>query len=45
VERKSENLKVPTEIYSRVCGFFRPVNQWNPGKQEEYKDRKEYKVQ
>ncbi|GBE16887.1 anaerobic ribonucleoside triphosphate reductase [bacterium BMS3Abin15] len=31
-----------TEIYSRVVGYIRPVEQWNEGKQEEYKDRKEY---
>lgn len=28
-----------TEVYSRVCGFFRPVQQWNKGKKEEFKDR------
>lgn len=33
-------LKIPTEIYSRVVGYFRPTKQWNKGKQEEYKDRK-----
>ncbi len=27
-----------TEVYSRVCGFFRPVQQWNRGKKEEFKD-------
>lgn len=31
-----------TEIYSRVVGYFRPVKNWNAGKQEEYKFRKEY---
>ena len=31
-----------TEVYSRVCGFFRPVQQWNKGKQQEFKDRREY---
>lgn len=31
--------KVPCEIYSRSCGYFRPVDQWNRGKQSEYKDR------
>jgi anaerobic ribonucleoside-triphosphate reductase len=31
-----------TEIYSRVCGYFRPVNNWNKGKKEEFKDRKTY---
>ncbi|MEI7543145.1 MAG: anaerobic ribonucleoside-triphosphate reductase [bacterium] len=27
------------EVYSRVVGYFRPVKQWNDGKQEEYADR------
>ena len=31
-----------TEVWSRVVGFYRPIQQWNNGKQEEYKDRKEY---
>lgn len=30
------------EIYSRVCGFLTPISQWNKGKREEFKDRKEY---
>lgn len=32
------------EVYSRVCGFFRPVQQWNKGKREEFKDRREYVI-
>jgi ribonucleoside-triphosphate reductase len=28
-----------TEVYSRVVGYFRPVRQWNKGKQEEFSDR------
>jgi ribonucleoside-triphosphate reductase len=28
------------EVYSRVCGYFRPVKHWNHGKKEEFKDRK-----
>ncbi|MCU0849681.1 MAG: ribonucleoside triphosphate reductase [Candidatus Thermoplasmatota archaeon] len=27
------------EIYSRVVGYIRPVNQWNKGKQQEFRDR------
>lgn len=27
------------EVYSRVVGYLRPVQQWNEGKQEEFKDR------
>ncbi len=30
------------EVYSRVVGYIRPVNQWNTGKKEEYFERKEY---
>ena len=29
-----------TEVYSRVSGYFRPVNQWNKGKREEFAERK-----
>lgn len=32
-------LKVKTEIYSRVSGYYRPVSQWNKGKQSEFSDR------
>jgi ribonucleoside-triphosphate reductase (formate) len=32
----------PTEVYSRVVGFYRPVGSWNAGKAQEFKDRKEY---
>jgi anaerobic ribonucleoside-triphosphate reductase len=33
-----------TEIYSRVVGYLRPVNQWNDGKQAEFRLRKTYQV-
>ncbi|MFX0062188.1 MAG: ribonucleoside triphosphate reductase [Candidatus Hermodarchaeota archaeon] len=32
------------EVYSRVVGYIRPVNQWNRGKLEEYKERKAFKL-
>ena len=32
--------RIVTEVYSRVSGYFRPVNQWNKGKQSEYSERK-----
>jgi len=32
------------EVWSRVMGYFRPVDQWNKGKRREYADRKEYVV-
>jgi ribonucleoside-triphosphate reductase len=33
----------PTEVYSRVVGYLRPVNQWNNGKQTEFRMRKTFK--
>ncbi len=37
--------KCKVEVFSRVTGFFRPVQEWNKGKQEEFKDRKSFKVE
>ena len=34
----------PVETYSRIVGYLRPVEQWNPGKREEFKQRKEFVV-
>ena len=31
-----------TEVYSRITGYYRPVQNWNDGKTQEYKDRKVY---
>ncbi len=33
-----------TEVYSRVVGYIRPVEQWNKGKQAEYAERLEFVV-
>ena len=33
-----------TEVYSRVVGYIRPVQQWNRGKREEFKQRKEFVI-
>ena len=30
------------EVFSRVCGYYRPVRNFNLGKQEEFRDRKMY---
>jgi anaerobic ribonucleoside-triphosphate reductase len=35
----------PTEVYTRVVGYFRSVKNWNEGKQEEYKERTEYRAE
>jgi len=46
---KGKNEKCPKcnedcEIYSRIVGYLRPVNQWNKGKKEEFKIRKVFEV-
>ncbi len=34
----------PCEVYSRVVGYLRPVNQWNKGKRSEYSERRTFAV-
>jgi len=46
---KGEEFKCPdcggdTEVYSRITGYYRPVQNWNNGKTQEYKDRKVYNI-
>ena len=33
-----------TEVYSRITGYYRPIQNWNDGKTQEYKDRKVYDI-
>jgi ribonucleoside-triphosphate reductase len=33
-----------TEVYSRITGYYRPVQNWNDGKSQEYKDRAVYDI-
>ena len=33
-----------TEVYSRITGYYRPVQNWNDGKSQEYKERKVYDI-
>lgn len=33
-----------TEVYSRCCGYLRPVAQWNKGKKQEFEERKTFKL-
>ncbi len=37
-------IKQPCEVYSRVVGYYRPVQQFNVGKQEEFRERKEFEI-
>lgn len=33
-----------TEVWSRITGYYRPIQNWNEGKSQEYKERKEYDI-
>ncbi len=33
------------EVYSRVVGYLRPINQWNDGKRAEFNDRQTFDKQ
>lgn len=33
-----------TEVYSRITGYYRPVQNWNAGKSQEFKERKLYNI-
>ncbi len=33
-----------TEVYSRITGYYRPLQHWNDGKRQEFEDRKEYNI-
>ena len=46
---KGEHYNCPmcgqaTEVYSRITGYYRPVQNWNAGKSQEFKTRKLYDV-
>ncbi len=41
-ERECPVCGAKTEIYSRIVGYLRPVEQWNDGKRAEFADRKTY---
>ncbi|MDD3487952.1 MAG: ribonucleoside triphosphate reductase [Candidatus Pacebacteria bacterium] len=37
-------IEQPCEVYSRIVGYLRPVQQWHKGKQEEFKERSTFNV-
>jgi anaerobic ribonucleoside-triphosphate reductase len=45
IEEKEKVFAVRTEVYSRVVGYYRPVQDWNEGKREEFKERKYLKIE
>ncbi len=44
MEKDIEKKRTECEVYSRVVGYLRPVNQWNRGKQQEFSDRKTFEM-
>ena len=34
-----------TEVYSRITGYYRPIQNWNDGKTQEYENRKLYDIE
>jgi len=40
MDKELEEKRTKCEVYSRVVGYMRPVNQWNRGKQQEFSDRR-----
>lgn len=45
IKLKMEKAGTDTvETWTKITGYARPVSQWNLGKKEEYKDRREYNI-
>lgn len=42
---QAEGEEVECEVYSRIVGYIRPVNNWNEGKRKEFGNRKLYKIE
>ena len=40
----TKKSKCQVEVFSRVTGFYRPVQSWNKGKTEEFRDRSKFSV-
>ena len=44
IEHKEAKVKIPCEVYSRIVGYLRPVQNWHQGKQQEFSERKTFSV-
>jgi len=40
--KKEKKLVMPTEVYSRIVGYYRPIQNWNDGKKQEFSERNTY---
>jgi len=45
IEETEKVLAVKAEVYSRVVGYYRPVQDWNEGKREEFRERRYLKIE
>lgn len=49
IKQLKEEIKeahgTPCEVFSRVCGYLRPVQNYNKGKKEEFFQRKKFDVE
>lgn len=43
-DQKQSERKVPCEVYSRIVGYLRPVQNWNEAKRQEFDDRRVFRV-
>lgn len=43
-EETHQEIKVCCEVYSRIVGYLRPIQNWNDGKRREFEDRKTFRV-
>jgi anaerobic ribonucleoside-triphosphate reductase len=43
-KEKETELKVPCEVYSRIVGYLRPVQNWHQGKQQEFRERQTFRA-
>lgn len=41
-EEKNKTKGTPCEVFSRCCGYLRPVQNWNKGKQQEFALRSKF---
>lgn len=37
-------VRVPCEVYSRIVGYLRPVQNWHQGKRQEFSERKMFRI-
>jgi len=43
-DKLKTTLGTPTEVYTRIVGYYRSVKHWNPGQREQLKSRVPYKL-